>query len=329
MLLKFSLLALVLSAGSAEQVEHADFHAVVDKALTHVRSGAQLWIDGEAPAKPEGAGGCVSCHVVTFDIWSHNAAALRDFQIDRVKLAETFDWSLLAANDDDQERTVEQLRELGGKENDQIAQMLLARLPDDERPWIPLYRDMLVALQKDDGRWNAGGQLPGQKRPKPETVEVTTMWSLLAIASVAETEAAESAIERGFKSLDNERAGVSTEWWVVRMLCEQECGDPKRVDHWRQALLSRQREDGGWGWLCDDPSDALATGQALYGLRRAGVSTDHPAIVKARRFLVDTQREDGTWPVNGTKADKKDREQWTSVYWGAAWSVIGLCEAAE
>ena len=31
--------------------------------------------------------------------------------------------------------------------------------------------------------------------------------------------------------------------------------------------MKRQLADGGWGWLCDEDSDALGTGIALYAYR--------------------------------------------------------------
>jgi ankyrin repeat protein len=64
------------------------------------------------------------------------------------------------------------------------------------------------------------------------------------------------------------------------------------------ALVARQREDGGWGQIPTLASDAYATGQVLVALARSGVmKPDHPVYRKGLRFLLDSQLEDGSWYV--------------------------------
>jgi ankyrin repeat protein len=62
-------------------------------------------------------------------------------------------------------------------------------------------------------------------------------------------------------------------------------------------VLGLQRADGGWAELPTMASDAYATGQALYALRVAGVSSQSDASRKAATYLLRTQLEDGTWFV--------------------------------
>ncbi len=69
-------------------------------------------------------------------------------------------------------------------------------------------------------------------------------------------------------------------------------------------LLSRQNPDGGWGESCytyDDPrtagmgrSTASQTAWALLALLHAG-EADHPAVLRAVRFLLETRAADGLW----------------------------------
>ncbi|HEY65638.1 MAG TPA: terpene cyclase/mutase family protein [Caldilineae bacterium] len=64
------------------------------------------------------------------------------------------------------------------------------------------------------------------------------------------------------------------------------------------ALLVRQKADGGWGWAFGQPesaSDVDTTGQVMRALRAAGISPNHPAMVKAVAFLAARQRADGGW----------------------------------
>lgn len=46
----------------------------------------------------------------------------------------------------------------------------------------------------------------------------------------------------------------------------------------------------------------------------------------AIHFLVETQRDDGSWAVKGTKEKKKDNVEETAVYWGTTWAAIALLE---
>jgi ankyrin repeat protein len=62
-------------------------------------------------------------------------------------------------------------------------------------------------------------------------------------------------------------------------------------------VLALQRADGGWAQLPTMASDAYATGEALYALQAAGVSTQSEAYRKGAAYLLRTQLEDGTWLV--------------------------------
>src|SRR5439155_11828255 len=63
------------------------------------------------------------------------------------------------------------------------------------------------------------------------------------------------------------------------------------------ALLGIQNEDGGWSQTREMKSDAYATGQTLYLLQTTGLSATDPAYERGIRFLLKTQRPDGSWLV--------------------------------
>ena len=93
-------------------------------------------------------------------------------------------------------------------------------------------------------------------------------------------------------------------------------------------IRERQNADGGWSQTKDMPSDAWATGQALYALGHAGFrAADDPAVARAHVFLKQTQREDGSWPMT-SRPDKpggtgaKNLVPITGA--GSAWAVLGL-----
>ncbi|MGO9498337.1 MAG: prenyltransferase/squalene oxidase repeat-containing protein [Solirubrobacteraceae bacterium] len=72
-------------------------------------------------------------------------------------------------------------------------------------------------------------------------------------------------------------------------------------------LLSRQNDDGGWGELADSyrdparagrgPSMPPVTGLVLTGLIDAGEGSSD-AVARGIAYLLDQQRDDGTWPHN-------------------------------
>src|SRR5262249_39086308 len=157
--------------------------------------------------------------------------------------------------------------------------------------------------------------------------EVSTMWSLVALQSYAAP--AESVADRFAKArawLGGETRGESTEWWSVRLLLERGSGNDTEADRLRSELVAQQRDDGGWGWLCADESDAFGTGVALYALARDGLAAGDRAIARGRTFLLMTQKADGSWPVKGTKKGKAKQIEPTATYWGTCWAVIGLAE---
>jgi len=63
-------------------------------------------------------------------------------------------------------------------------------------------------------------------------------------------------------------------------------------------LIAMQRPDGGWGGNPNLPSDAFATGEALYALRMTGTADAHDRIYqRAVEFLLHTQDDNGAWHV--------------------------------
>ena len=189
--------------------------------------------------------------------------------------------------------------------------------------WVDEFRAQLLKNQQPDGSWKAGGQLSLGKRPVREIHEVTTMWTLLALKSYGGTKLEAEVVKRAEEYLAKAQPGVSTEWHVVRLLLK-----PQDVAM-REVLMKAQHEDGGWGWLTNEPSDAFGTGLALYALARSGLMLADEPVQRAVAFLKKTQMPDGSWAVPSTRARDKNKVNKTATYWGTAWAVIGLLEAAR
>lgn len=104
-----------------------------------------------------------------------------------------------------------------------------------------------------------------------------------------------------------------------------------------QQLLAQQRADGGWAQRVGFPTDAYATGQALYALHEAGLASSSAAYRKGVKFLLDTQFEDGSWHVVSRSVKFQPyfesgfphgHDQWISSA-GTGWAAIALALTVE
>jgi squalene-hopene/tetraprenyl-beta-curcumene cyclase len=310
---------------AADADGNVDVGAVVKRSVPFIEREGASWM---------AARGCVSCHHSAFMVWSLRTAKRSGASIDDEKLRAWTEWAgdyrhLMAPPADG--KNVQREAAMGGQ-SDTLAQLVLSQsggLTNAERPmWATDYLTELARQQQADGYWKSGGQLPSQKRPKRETQEVSTMWALIAMGENAEKKATTPAnVTKAVQWLGEETAGKSTEWWAARTLLERQLGRSQKAEHYYGELLNRQHSDGGWGWLCDDESDALGTGIALYSVSGGKDGGGRAAVARAREFLARTQADDGSWPVRGTKESAKDRVTPTATFWGTCWAVIGLSQS--
>ncbi len=82
LLLVFSFLAPSLRAGDKQPV---DVRQAIERSLPFIEKDGLAWIKRRD---------CMSCHVVSFMLWSHNEAKARGIKVDANKLAEWTDWSM-------------------------------------------------------------------------------------------------------------------------------------------------------------------------------------------------------------------------------------------
>lgn len=301
---------LVLSVLCAQGAEPDPVRRAVERSLPFIEKGGVDWMKNRK---------CSSCHHVTFMVWSHREAQARGFAVDAKKLEE---WTTWAMDFSLTTKTKEGKRNGGGL--DTMAQVILARpAKADEAPYREL-AGMILSEQKPAGYWEAGGQLPSQRRAKEETHDASTMWVVHSLRSLGQEEGREKPFDSGPAALAQGKAmswlkekkpGPSAESLALHLLTTP--SDPLLKE-----LLSRQNEDGGWSWLKGEASDALATGQVLYVLGFSDAKAVAGPVRRARDFLAKTQLEDGSWKVPSTKPDSKDPS--IAVYWGTAWAALGL-----
>jgi hypothetical protein len=191
----------------------------------------------------------------------------------------------------------------------------------------------LLRHQETDGSW-AWSSAPPKNRPPPhfESDEVATLLAYIALgpqvpADPKEKSDVRDAREKAAEWLAKAKPTDTTQAMVLRLLVRVRAGEPaKTVQAEIEKLLARQNKDGGWGQLKDALSDAYATGQVLYVLSLAGVKNDRAEVRRGVTFLVDTQKDDGSWPMTARSHPGADpaKNAVPITYFGSAWGTLGL-----
>jgi hypothetical protein len=301
--MKTRLILCLLAAATAASAE--DKLDIAKRSLPFIQEKGLAWIEDRQ---------CASCHQVPSMLWSLNSAMKAGLITESPEVAK---WTPWAADWRHWNNTGDKdgVDKVSAGNIDTMAFLMIGS-SEPAPAWAADFRAQLLKNQQPDGSWKAGGQLPLGKRPPREIHEVTTMWTLFALKPAAD----DPVRQRAEDYLAKAQLGQSTEWHAARLLLKP---DDAVL---REALLAFQHEDGGWGWLTKEPSDAFGTGLALYALAKSGLPAGHDSRKKAVAFLKSTQKPDGSWPVPSTRARDKNKVNKTATYWGTAWAVIGLLE---
>lgn len=195
----------------------------------------------------------------------------------------------------------------------------------------------LAAIQAKDGRW-----LNSLPRPPIQTGDVGA--TALAIHALQKypLPGHQAEFARQVERARNWLRGVKPanhEERVYQILGLAWAGESSaKLQPLAKALIAQQQKDGGWSQLATMKSDAYATGQAIYALRvGAGIASDATAIERGRRFLLQTQLEDGTWfvhrrafPFQPTMKSgfPHGRDSWISAA-ATSWAVMALSQPEE
>jgi N-acyl-D-amino-acid deacylase len=279
---------------------------------------------------------CSTCHHGTMTVWALCEAKSQGYEVAKETLTETVKWTkdrLLERIDNPRDtrpgwsmvstpalylatmaQAVPRQEAVSAHELEQIAGHLLRH-------------------QEADGSW-AWSSAPAKNRPPPffESDEVATLLAFMALgpqvpADPKEKSAARESREKAAAWLAKTKPNDTTQAAALRLLVKVRAGEPAlTLQPEIDAFLARQNKDGGWRQLEDLPSDAYATGQALYVLSLAGVKNDRAEVRRGVAFLVAGQKEDGSWPM--TPRAHPDTKPSTNpvpiTYFGSAWATLGL-----
>lgn len=155
----------------------------------------------------------------------------------------------------------------------------------------------LSSLQWPDGRWEGGDMRP------PLAGRTPLLYTALAVRAIAtyspegrKSEAA-AQIQRGREFLLREKP-TDTQGESFRLLGLIWSKAPATaISEQARRLADLQQKDGGWPQRASMPSDAYATGQAMYALHLSRVAISPKTLQLGIGYLLRTQRQDGTWFV--------------------------------
>jgi hypothetical protein len=274
---------------------------------------------------------CFTCHSQALPVMAVAEAKLRGFVVDEANLQRQLD------------HTAEHLKRgqqnyLKGKGQggrvDTAGYALWAleagnREPDEVTTAVAEY---LLKTKDDNGRWKRSSN-----RPPSEASDFSTTYVALRALSVfgtkeqtdrvsERTEAAAQWLAEGKPSDTEDRVFQLRSLQYTNVDAETQSGLATK-------LIGQQREDGGWGQRDDLQSDAYATGSVLTCLARTGfLDPTDKAYQRGLRFLLDSQKDDGSWHVvSRSKPFQKyfetgfphEKDQFISTS-ATAWAVIAM-----
>jgi hypothetical protein len=157
--------------------------------------------------------------------------------------------------------------------------------------------EYLLVSEKGRDHW----QPPSHRPPSEASPFTATAFSLQALQTYGTADQKERVRERTARAREwlLKTPAADTEDRVFRLWALHYAGveeAPLRAA--ARELRETQRQDGGWGQTDAMASDAYATGSALVALHEVGgLAATDPAYRRGVAFLLNTQREDGTWLV--------------------------------
>ena len=309
------------SPAETTAVDSTAVAATIDRGLAFLVKDALAW---------KSEHNCVSCHHAGLVIWSLREAKLQGHAVDEEVLTELTNW--VAASGDGKTGLLRPAN-IPQALNEKAVSFALALGANPEpdsasRDGLKLLLTTVKGDQLENGSW---ASWPETRPPlfgnSDDRATAQAVLALLPVAAAGD-EAAIAARDRGVKWLSETKSDDDPQSIAIRLVLWRKLNRPaEECVPLAERIRKRRNADGGWSQTAEMPSDAWATGQALYALAHAGTKPDDPVIRRAQTFLVETQRDDGSWPMT-SRPTKPGGEGSTSLIpitgGGSAWAVMGL-----
>ncbi len=324
----FLMVAFLVAAGVAVRADEpaADPAAVdhtIRRGLTFLTKDALAWKEKH---------NCNSCHHAALVVNAMREAKLRGHSVDEPVLAELTKWM---AESGEGKTGVPRPAGIPKAHNTKAVFYALALGTDPQRDTIAQtgLQKMLATVKEDqleNGSWAAWPDTrPPIFGPSSDTVTAAATLALLPLADV--DPAAKSARDRGVQWLVENKTDDDPQSVALRIVLWSRLRRPgEEIAPLVASIRERQNADGGWSQAKEMPSDAWATGQALYALAAAGTKPVDAVIIRGHQFLVQAQKDDGSWPMV-SRPIKSGGEGSKSlipiVGAGSAWGVRGLVQS--
>jgi N-acyl-D-amino-acid deacylase len=278
---------------------------------------------------------CASCHHAALVIWAMREARGRGIAVDEPELAGLTKW--LAESGDGK---FAMARPAGAPHAASPKAMYFALAlgvnpePDDvSRAGMKRLLKTVKDEQTDNGSWSAWlGSRPPILGGSDESLTALAVLALIPEAAAGDP-SARAARDRGIRWLSETKSDDDPRSVAMRLILWTRLGRPAgECSPLVRRIKEHQNADGGWSQTNDMPSDAWATGQALYALSSAGIAPDEPAVVRGRAFLFRTQRDDGSWPMTSrptSPGDKGSKSLIPIIGAGTAWAILGLVRSGS
>jgi hypothetical protein len=323
-------LVLVLFPAVTQAATPDPARAAIAKGLRRIEQGAANYTKHRK---------CFSCHHQALSILSLSAARQRGFQVEPTKVRRQIDFTLSAYKA--RKDRIAKGQRLDGASTEAVYALFAlegARHGADEVT-AALVRFLLVR-QSGDGSWPALARRP----PLEGSRFTNTALALRVLGKYGPAKNAKGAdalrakitkaVRKGREwLLDNEPETTEDKVFYLRGLVTAGA-DRKTIAAARDRLLKEQLKDGSWAQVPKRAGDAYATGSVVMALRAAGLATSAAAYKKAMKFLLATQKGDGSWlvptrsrPVQTffDNGDPGGKSQFIS-FAATNWAVLALLE---
>ena len=277
---------------------------------------------------------CVSCHHAGLVIWSMQEVKQRGRAIDEPVLAELTKWVVESG---DGKTGVPRPEGVPKALNAKAVWLALAlgveAKPDDvTQKGLKALLKTVASDQTENGSW---ASWPETRPPIfGDSDESMTALATLAVLPQASSgdDGAKSVRDKGIEWLADTKTDDDPQSIAMRLVLWKRLDRPAdEMAPLVKRIKERQNDDGGWSQAKGMESDAWATGQALYALAHAGIKANERVIARGQTLLVNTQREDGSWPMT-SRPTKPGGEGCKSLVpitcAGSAWAVLGLARSA-